>query len=269
MKAAANQSAKGPETMQGSCLCGAVAFAAEPPLRDVVACHCTQCRKVSGHFWAATSVPLDRFRLTRDDGLVWFRSSPSATRGFCRVCGATLFWKPDGDDRISISPGALDGPTGLTVARHIFTESAGDWYAPSGPPPKPSDAPAILPVSCLCGDVRFTLPRPAGAVTACHCTQCRKLSGHFSASFDADESQVTFQAQDSLAEYVTPGGGRRGFCTRCGSSLYFRAAGGAFSVEAGAADGPTGSTLTAHIFVSDKGDYYALDDGLPQHPGWD
>ena len=167
-----------------------------------------------------------------------------------------------------MSPGALDGPTGLIVEKHIFAGDAGDYYGPSGPPPALADAAAVVEASCLCGDVRFALPRPAGDVTACHCTLCRKLSGHFAASFDADESQVAFQARGSMAEYATPGGGQRGFCARCGSSLYFRAAGGAFSVEAGAVDGPTGSTLTAHIFVAGKGDYYALDDGLPQHPGW-
>ena len=253
--------------MQGSCLCGDVVFTVTPPLRDAVACHCTQCRKVSGHFWAAASVPMAGFRLIRDDGLAWYRSSPAATRGFCRRCGATLFWKPDGEDRMSFSPGALDGPTGVTVAEHIFAADGGDYYAPAGPPPLPSPAPPVLQASCLCGGVRFSVPRPEGGITACHCTQCRKLSGHYAASFDTDEAGVRFEARTGLAEVTTPAGAQRGFCTGCGSSLYFRAADGAFSVEAGVVDGPTGSTLTGHIFVADAGDYYALDDGLPQHPG--
>lgn len=255
--------------MQGSCLCGDVVFRVTPPLRDAVACHCTQCRKVSGHYWAAASVPMTGFGLIRADGLAWYRSSPAATRGFCRTCGATLFWKPDGEDRMSFSPGALDGPTGLTVAEHIFTGDAGDYYTPAGPPPVPSPAPPVLQASCLCGGVRFSVPRPGGGITACHCTQCRKLSGHYPASFDVPEAGVSFQARQPLAEFATPGGGRRGFCTACGSGLYFRARDGAFSVEAGVVDGPTGSSLAGHIFVADKGDYYNLTDGLTQHPGWD
>ena len=253
--------------MRGSCLCGDVLFEVRPPLRDVVACHCTQCRKVSGHYWAAASVPVEAFRLIREQGLAWYRSSPSATRGFCRSCGATLFWKPDGEDRISFSPGALDGPTGLTVAEHIFTDDAGDYYAPAGPPPVPSPAPPLLQASCLCGGVRFAVPRPEGGITACHCTQCRKLSGHHAASFDAEEAEVQFAERATLAEVATPSGAQRGFCTGCGSSLYFRDVDGAFSVEAGVVDGPTGSTLTGHVFVADRGDYYAPDDGLPQHSG--
>jgi hypothetical protein len=124
-----------------------------------------------------------------------------------------------------------------------------------------------LTASCLCGAVRFTLPRPAGPVTACHCAQCRRLSGHFSASFDAGEPAVTWLARDSLREYRTPGGATRGFCGTCGSSLWLRDAGGAFSVEAGCIDGPTGLALAGHIFTASRGDYYRLDDGLPRHAG--
>ncbi len=253
----------------GACLCGAVAFEAEGPLRPVIACHCTQCRRTSGHYWAVTSVPHDHVRLTRDDGLAWFRSSPEARRGFCRSCGASLFWQPEGEARLSIAGGAFDTATGMSIAAHWFGEDAGDYYAPEGPPPAQGPAPGLLHAACLCGACRFTLPGPAGEIIACHCTQCRKLSGHYSASFDADESTVTWTASDRLAEYRTPGGGARGFCGACGSSLWFRAADGAFSVEAGVIAGPMGGRLAGHIFTADKGDYYTLDDGLPQAEGWD
>jgi hypothetical protein len=249
--------------MQGSCHCGHVVFRAEPPVRDVIACHCTQCRKVSGHYWAAASVPHDRLHLLRDDGLVWFQSSDAARRAFCKDCGAALFWDPTDGDHISFAAGAVEGATGLRIESHWFTEDAGDYYSPEGSPPEPT-ATHTLTGSCLCGQCCFSLPGPAGAITACHCDQCRKLSGHYSASFDADESAVNWQARATLAEYTTPGGGRRGFCTTCGSSLYFRAKDGAFSIEAGAIDGPTGGTLADHIFTAEKGDYYDLADDLPQ-----
>jgi hypothetical protein len=112
----------------GSCLCEAVKYQVTGPLRPVVACHCTQCRKTSGHFVAATSAPLTAFRLTEDRGLKWYRSSGFARRGFCGRCGANLFWQRDGADRISIMAGTLDGPTGLTTEVHIFCADAGDYY---------------------------------------------------------------------------------------------------------------------------------------------
>ena len=250
--------------MRGSCLCGGVAFEVDAPLRDVVACHCTSCRKQSGHYWAATSVTKDRFRLIRDDGLAWFSTSPAARRGFCKECGCFLFWEPTDEDRISLSPGALEGPTGLTIAKHIYTDEAGDYYTAEGPPPGPGVRPETLHGSCLCGANEFALPGPAGGVGACHCTQCRKFSGHYTASFDADEGTVDWQSR-AIAEHALPGGGRQAFCPTCGTRLFFRSPNVGFSIEAGCIDGPTGGRLDSHIFVAFKGDYYQIDDGLPQY----
>lgn len=252
------------DPLVGSCLCGEVVFEVTPPLRDVVACHCRQCRKQSGHYWAATSVPHDRFRLVRDAGLVWFDASAAARRGHCGRCGAFLFWQPSGEARISFAAGALEGATGLGIAEHIFTNEGGDYYPESTAAHEPAGA--MLRGSCLCGGCAFTMPGPAVEVTACHCHQCRKTSGHFSASFDAEESGLRWTRQETLAEHVTPGGAHRGFCRNCGTSLYFRAADGAFSVEAGCIDGATGGWLSRHIHAADKGDYYDLEDGLPVQP---
>lgn len=115
--------------MKGRCACGAVTFAVDGPLRPVIACHCETCRKTSGHYWAATSVPLGRFTLTRDDGLAWFHATPAARRGFCNRCGSTLFWQATDSDMISFSPAALDAPTGLRIDRHWFVAEAGDYYS--------------------------------------------------------------------------------------------------------------------------------------------
>ena len=113
---------------KGSCLCGAVTFETKGSLRDSIACHCTQCRKTSGHYWSATSVPLSALTITRDDGLSWYRSSASAQRGFCKVCGSSMFWKPDAEDRMSIASGVFDGPLGVKTAQHIYCADKGDYY---------------------------------------------------------------------------------------------------------------------------------------------
>ncbi len=114
--------------VKGSCLCGAVQFELVAPLREAIACHCTQCRKTSGHYWSATSVPHERFHLTADRGLRWFRSSQTARRGFCGDCGASLFWQPDDEPRIAVAAGALDKPTGIRETLHIFCDDRGDYY---------------------------------------------------------------------------------------------------------------------------------------------
>jgi len=115
-------------TQTGSCECGAVRFSVTGPMRAVVACHCSQCRKTSGHYWAATSVERQALVITRGDGLKWFRSSDRARRGFCSDCGASLFWQEDGSGTISIGAGTLDGKTGLVCDAHIFVADKGDYY---------------------------------------------------------------------------------------------------------------------------------------------
>lgn len=112
----------------GSCLCGQVRYKVAGPLREVIGCHCNQCRKTTGHFMAATAAQLEDFMLTTDSGLKWFQSSDDAKRGFCGECGSTLFWQADGRDYLAIAAGTLDGKTGLKLAGHIFCADKGDYY---------------------------------------------------------------------------------------------------------------------------------------------
>lgn len=118
--------------LTGGCLCGAVQFELRGPLRDVINCHCIQCRRTHGHFAAYTSVAPDRFTLREDRGLAWYRSSEIARRGFCRICGSSLFWEPADGSRISVAAGTLDAPTGLTTADDIFLADKGDYYDIAG-----------------------------------------------------------------------------------------------------------------------------------------
>jgi hypothetical protein len=97
-------------------------------MKQVVGCHCSQCRKQTGHYLPAANVRLKYFEMVEDRGLKWYRASESAGRGFCVECGSTLFWKADGADRIAIAAGTIDGPTGLVTAAHIFVADKGDYY---------------------------------------------------------------------------------------------------------------------------------------------
>ena len=116
------------EVHKGSCYCGAVQYELHGELRPSVACHCTQCRKTSGHYWSATQVPNKGFMITKDTGVKWFRSSDTAGRAFCKECGSSLFWQLDGEDATSVATGTLDGETGLTTSKHIYVKDKGDYY---------------------------------------------------------------------------------------------------------------------------------------------
>ena len=117
----------------GSCLCGAVAFELHGPLDDVIACHCSQCRKTTGNYWASTHTADANLRFTQQSGLKWYASSAKAKRGFCKECGSTLFWKMnEGEPNTSVCAGSIDGKTGLKLGGHIFTADAGDYYVIAG-----------------------------------------------------------------------------------------------------------------------------------------
>ena len=120
--------------------------------------------------------------------------------------------------------------------------------------------------SCLCGGVTFELTGALRPSVARHCGQCRKTSGHYWSATQVTADQFELTAQDTLTWFASSDQAKRGFCNRCGSSLFWMHEGddGAVSVGSGTLDAPTGLHTERHIFVKDKGDYYDIADGAPQ-----
>jgi len=117
--------------LKGSCLCGAVTFVSTGPASPVEVCHCTQCRKWTGHFFANIEVPRDGLTIHGENNMTWHRSSEKVRRGFCATCGSTLFFDPIDRDKhqwVGVAMGALDTPTGSKITLHIFTAEKGDYY---------------------------------------------------------------------------------------------------------------------------------------------
>ncbi|MEQ9261166.1 MAG: GFA family protein [Roseovarius sp.] len=114
--------------LEGSCLCGAVAFEAEGPMGPPIACHCKQCRQQSGFHFSALPVAKEALRFRRDEGLAWYRHTEIATRGFCRLCGSTLFWRGDEGPEIMVAMGSLEKTEGLRLSGHYWVDFKGDYY---------------------------------------------------------------------------------------------------------------------------------------------
>lgn len=114
--------------INGSCMCGAVKFEISSKIDAPDACHCTQCRKQSGHFFASAEAPKDQVAVQGAENITWFQSSEKVRRGFCKVCGSSLFWDPVQRDWTAVAMGAIDTPTGLRLAKHIFVADKGDYY---------------------------------------------------------------------------------------------------------------------------------------------
>ena len=123
---------------------------------------------------------------------------------------------------------------------------------------------------CLCGAVRYEARGPLSDVTACHCGQCRRQSGHLYATTSITAERFTLTEDRGLKWYSASETARRGFCGDCGSTVLWQpATRDRVAILAGSLDAPTGLKLARHIFVADKGDYYEITDGLPQHAASD
>jgi hypothetical protein len=105
-----------------------VRFEAACELPGPDGCHCTQCRKFSGHYFVSTDVPRAAVTIQGGENVTWFQSSEKVRRGFCATCGASLFWDPAHRDFIAIAMGAFDKPTGTRMTKHIFVADKGDYY---------------------------------------------------------------------------------------------------------------------------------------------
>jgi hypothetical protein len=129
----------------GGCLCGRVRFQTKGPLREVVFCHCSQCRRQSGLYFAATSVSAEALELTGAEHVSWYAASAFAKRGFCGTCGSALFWKPNDEARYAILAGAFDDPSCLVAGYHICTEGRAQFYAiADGLPQYPGASPTLV-----------------------------------------------------------------------------------------------------------------------------
>jgi hypothetical protein len=119
-----------PPRARGRCLCGAVRYEVRGPLRDVMLCHCEECRRWTGYLGAFTSTCTEHLSIADERALRWVdspRSDRHARRGFCAACGSSLFWLPAGGERVNIAAGTLERPTGLRVAGHWYPQHAGDY----------------------------------------------------------------------------------------------------------------------------------------------
>ena len=120
------------ETISGSCLCGAVAFAVTPPFAAFRYCHCSRCRKASGSAHAANLfVPAGQFQWRKGEERLKHFDPPDAQRfsvWFCSECGSRVPHKVRGREDFLIPAGTLDADPGMRPENNIFWASKADWY---------------------------------------------------------------------------------------------------------------------------------------------
>ena len=118
-------------------------------------------------------------------------------------------------------------------------------------------------ISCLCGGIQLKTKGPLRHVSNCHCRQCMKTHGNYAAYTKALEKDIKFIKKRTLKWFKSSKKARRGFCNKCGASIFFKFLGSDdISIAAGMFQNPTKLKTTINIFVKGKLDYYQLDNKL-------
>ena len=122
-----------------------------------------------------------------------------------------------------------------------------------------------LKASCLCGGIQLRTQEYHRNVQNCHCIQCMKTDGHYAAYTNVEERNVKFFKKRTLKWFRSSKRAKRGFCNKCGASLFFKLIGTKnISIAAGMFNRPTRLKTTMNIFIKGKADYYKLDSRMPK-----
>lgn len=275
--------------MQGSCLCGAVAWEVGQEFSHMHHCHCSRCRKSHGTpYGTYLGLPIANLRLLRGEELVRRFESPGSVRLFCSRCGSVVPGGAVGDSEVYVPAASLDGDPGLRPAAHIFVGSKAPWWKirdalpqfdvlPPGIPVDPIPTrPPLDPVtgairgSCLCGGVTFTVEGPPKHVYMCHCLRCRKARAALhacNAFFPASAFRFT-RGEELVESYRVPEAERfaQHFCRTCGGKVARpNPERDSVAIPMGAFDEHPGREPEQHIFVGSKASWEEIPGDLPQH----
>lgn len=109
--------------------------------------------------------------------------------------------------------------------------------------------------SCLCGAVTFTAEEVPEAMGACHCGMCRRWAG--GPLFAVEAAAVRFEGEDRIGRYRSSDWAERGFCTTCGTNLFYRIVENDHYVMClGAFDDQERWRFDGQVFIDDKPAYY-------------
>jgi hypothetical protein len=116
----------------GSCLCGALAFAATTLPHRLVNCHCSRCRRSRAAAFASTLlVPHEAFHWVRGAERVRSYVLPAPQRygtDFCADCGSPAPSAQPGSPVVMLPAGAIDTPLPRVPGVHVYVGSKAAWY---------------------------------------------------------------------------------------------------------------------------------------------
>jgi hypothetical protein len=274
--------------VHGTCLCGALKYEIDGPIKEMANCHCSMCRKQHGAaFGTYVVAPIASFRWTAgEDNVERYKSSARGTRSFCRTCGSVAPGAMPDHGIVFVPAGNLTEDPGVRPTYHLFVGSKAPWYAITDTLPQHQSYPAewqmegverpvvaprpgITEGSCLCGDVAYEITGAPIRMMNCHCSRCRRgrSAAHASNLFYKIEQFRWTRGEDKVREFKVADAKfhATAFCSRCGSKVpRISRERGAVVVPGGGLDTDPGMRPMAHIFVADKAPWFEITDSLPQ-----
>jgi hypothetical protein len=119
--------------------------------------------------------------------------------------------------------------------------------------------------ACLCKAVTFAATDVSPKFSACHCGMCRRWNGG-APYFAVGVQTVAFDGAEHIARYDSSQWAERGFCTRCGTHLfYFLKPVQRYLISMGCFDDTSPFTISREIFIDRKPEGYAL---VGDHERW-
>ena len=106
--------------------------------------------------------------------------------------------------------------------------------------------------SCLCNSIRFRITNECRYSVLCHCTMCQKSNAEFSNYTKVQNKNFKFLNKKNLKWFFSSKDYKRGFCSKCGSSLFFqsRYSNSEIAVSTGSINSRI--PIKGHIFFEDK-----------------
>ena len=122
-----------------------------------------------------------------------------------------------------------------------------------------------LKASCLCGSVQIKTQGYHRNIQNCHCIQCMKTHGHYAAYTSVEEQNIKLIKKSTLKWFRSSKRAKRGFCNKCGASIFFKSIGTKnIHIAAGMFNKPVKLKTIMNIFIKGKLEYYKLDNNIPK-----
>lgn len=112
--------------------------------------------------------------------------------------------------------------------------------------------------SCLCGDVEIDVINVNPNFTVCHCATCRNWGGGPLFALQCG-TEVKFKGADKVKEYDSSDWASRGFCSTCGTHLFYRLKKtGSYNMPVGLFSKIKDLVMTTQYFSDLRPDYYCF-----------